>query len=168
MQNSFKTRYENSSKILDNIITTQRDSCNKNGGGYSQEENQVNSKYYATSLLSTFKNKDKEKTSNDKKSRGLIPPIKKEYKTTPKKVYQNKYPHIFFGYCFACSNFRHKAMNCRAYRRNKLRVKNYNLKDNQTVNQVKRINYNSFSPLQEGDLECFRCHTMDIRPIVSD
>jgi hypothetical protein len=32
-----QTRYENSSKILDKIITTQRDSSNKNGIGYSQE-----------------------------------------------------------------------------------------------------------------------------------
>jgi hypothetical protein len=49
-------------------------------------------------------------------------------------------------------------MNCRAYRRKKLRVKNYNRKDNQAVNQFKSINYNSFAPLQEVDLECFRCH----------
>jgi hypothetical protein len=62
-----QTRYENSSKILDKIITTQRDSSNKNGVGYSQEENQVNSKSYAVSLLSTFKKKDEEKTSNDQK-----------------------------------------------------------------------------------------------------
>jgi hypothetical protein len=32
-----QTRYENSSKILDKILTTQRDSSNKNGVGYSQE-----------------------------------------------------------------------------------------------------------------------------------
>jgi len=50
-----QTRYENSSKILDEIITTQRDPSNKNGIGYSQEENQVSSKSYAASLLSTFK-----------------------------------------------------------------------------------------------------------------
>jgi hypothetical protein len=152
-----QTRYENISKILDKIITTQRDSGNKNGVGYSQEENQVNSKSYAAALLSTFKKKDEEKTSNDQNSRGLLPPIK-EYKTTPKKVYQNMYPHIFFGYFFACSNFGHKAMNCRAYGRKNLRVKNYNLKYNQIVNQVKRRNYNSFAPLQEGNLECFICH----------
>jgi hypothetical protein len=36
-----KIRYENSSKILDKIITTQRDSGNKNGIGYSQEEIQL-------------------------------------------------------------------------------------------------------------------------------
>jgi hypothetical protein len=71
-----QTRYENSSKILDKIITAQRDSSNKNGVGYFQEENQVNSKSYATTLLSTFKKKDEEKKSNDHNSRGLLPPIK--------------------------------------------------------------------------------------------
>jgi hypothetical protein len=34
-----QTRYENSSKILDNIITTQRDLVNKNGIGYSKKKN---------------------------------------------------------------------------------------------------------------------------------
>ena len=52
-----QTRYGNSSKILDEIITTQRDPSKKNGIDYSQEDNQVSSKYYADSLLSTFKNK---------------------------------------------------------------------------------------------------------------
>jgi len=148
-----QTIYESSSKILDKIITTQRDSGNKNGIVYFQEKIQVNSKSYADSLPGTFKKKNEEKTSNDQNSRGLLPPIKKENKTIPKKVYQNRYPRIFFGYCFACSNFGHKAMNCRAYRRKNLKVKNYNLKDKQEVNRVKRRNYNSFSPLQEGDLE---------------
>jgi hypothetical protein len=148
-----QTRYENSSKILDKIVTTQRDLGNKNGIGYSKKKVQVNSKSYANALLSTFKKKNEEKTSNDQNSKELLPPIKKENKTIPKKVYQNKYPHIFFGYFFAFSNFRHKAMNCRAYRRKNLKVNNYNLTDKQAANRVQSINYNSFSPLQEGDLE---------------
>ena len=49
-------------------------------------------------------------------------------------------------------------MNCRAYGRKNLRVKNYNLKNNQTDDQVKRRNYNSFTPLQERNLEGFKCH----------
>jgi hypothetical protein len=36
-----QTKYENSSKILDKIITTQRDSGNKNGIGYSQEKSKL-------------------------------------------------------------------------------------------------------------------------------
>jgi hypothetical protein len=145
-----QTRYENSSKILDKIITTQKDPGNKNGIGYSQMEIQVNSKSYADNLLSTFKNKNEEKIINDLNSRGLLPPIKKEHKTIPKKFDQNRYPHIFLGYCFACSNFGHKVINCRAYRRKNMKVKNYILKDNQAVNRVKRRNYNSCAPLQKG------------------
>ena len=49
-------------------------------------------------------------------------------------------------------------MNCRAYERKSLKVKNYNLKDNHTVGHVKRRNYNSFAPLQERNLDCFNCH----------
>jgi hypothetical protein len=49
-------------------------------------------------------------------------------------------------------------VNCRAYGRKNMRVKNYNLKYNQTRDQVKIRNYISFAPLQEGNLECFRCH----------
>ena len=109
-----QTRYENSSKILDKITTTQRDPSNKNGIGYYEEENQVSSKYYVATPLSTFKKKEEEKTSNDQNSRRSFTPIKKEFKTAPQKVNQNRYPHIFFGYCFACFNFGHKAMNCRA------------------------------------------------------
>jgi hypothetical protein len=37
-------------------------------------------------------------------------------------------------------------------------VKNYILKDKQATNRVKSEKYNSFAPLQEGDLQCFKCH----------
>ena len=125
-----QTRYENRSKILDEIITIQRDPSNKNGIGYSQEENQVSSNSYATDLLSTFKRKEEEKTRNAQNSRRSFPLIKKGFKKIPNKVYQNKYPHIFLGYCFACSNFGYKAMNCRAYEKKSLKFKNCNLKVN--------------------------------------
>jgi hypothetical protein len=65
---------------------------------------------------------------------------------------------FFSHYCFACSNFGHKSINCRAYRKKNLKVKNYILKDKQATNRVKRRNYNSFEPLQKGDLKCLRCH----------
>ena len=93
-------RYENSSKILDKITTTQRDPSKKNGIGYYEEEKQVSSKSYAPALLSIFKKKEEEKTSNGQNSRRSFPPIKKEFKTNPKKFNQNRYPHIFLGYFF--------------------------------------------------------------------
>jgi hypothetical protein len=132
-----QTKSENRSKILYKIITTQRDSGNKNGIGYSQKEIHVNSKSYADTFLSTFKKKNEEKISNDHNSRRLLPPIMKEDKTIPKKFYQNMYPHIFLGYYFACSNFVHKAINCRAYIKKNMKVKNYICKDKQATNRVK-------------------------------
>jgi hypothetical protein len=101
------------------IITTQRDLGNKNRIGYSLKERHVNSKSYADSLLSTFKKKNEEKISNDQNSRRLIPPIRKEDNTIPKKFYQS---------------YRKKAINCRAYRKKNLKVKNYILKDKQDAN----------------------------------
>ena len=74
-------KYENSSKLLDEIITTQRDPSNKNGIGYSPEENQDNSKHYAAALLSPFKKKNEEKAYNNQNSKKFSP-IKNEYKTT--------------------------------------------------------------------------------------
>ena len=56
-------KYENNSKI-DEIIITQRDPSNKNGIGYSPEENQGNSKHYAA-LLSLVTNKNEEKANNN-------------------------------------------------------------------------------------------------------
>jgi hypothetical protein len=139
-----QTKYENSSKILDKIITMQRDSGNKNGIDYSQKESHVNSKSYADALRNTFKKKNEEKISNDLNSRRLPPPIRKEGKTIPKNFYEDRYPRIFLGYFFACSNFGHKDINCRAYRKKNLKVKNYILKDKQAANRVKRRNFNSF------------------------
>ena len=49
-------------------------------------------------------------------------------------------------------------MNSRVYERKRLKVKNYNLKENNTIGHVKKRNYNSFAPLQERNLECFNCH----------
>ena len=59
-------------------------------------------------------------------------------------------------------------MNCKAYERKSLKVKNYNLKDNETVGQVKSRNYNSFANLQERNLECFDCHNMDIKQVIAE
>ena len=37
-------------------------------------------------------------------------------------------------------------------------LKTITSRTNQTIGQVKSINYNSFAPLQERNLECFNCH----------
>ena len=83
-----QTRYENTSKILDEIITTQRYPSNKNGIGFSQTEILVSSKYYAAYILNAFKKKEEQKERNAQNCRRSFHPIKKEFKTTPRKVYK--------------------------------------------------------------------------------
>jgi hypothetical protein len=63
--------------------------------------------------------------------------------------------YIFLGYCYSCKNFGHKAIHCKAYRKyNPRNVQRYeNNKDN-----AERRNYNSFSPLQDYNVECYKCN----------
>ncbi len=127
----------NISKLLDNIISEQRDPSNKSCLGYSPRVSQKNVKTYADALCNTFIREEK-KTSVDLNSKRPLltkeeetiehnsrmrsPPIKKAYK--PRNVHQNRSSYIFPGYCYACSNFGHKAINCRAYRKKKLTNRN--------------------------------------------
>ena len=64
----------------------------------------------------------------------------------------SRYQHIFFGHCYSCNNFGHKALNCRAY--GKLRA----YKKNASSNKPKGRNHNFFAPLQRYDIECYKCN----------
>ena len=49
-------------------------------------------------------------------------------------------------------------MMCKAYGRNPYRKNMFHSRNNQT--QIKNIgrNYNNFSPLQDSNIECYKCH----------
>ena len=166
---SVQNQYVNSSKLLDKIINEQRDPSNKTGLGYSLGAGQKKMKTYADALCNTFVKEEKKtnvdlnsrrsllskedetKPSTEQNSRMRSPLVKKAYQ--PRNDYQNKPPHIFLGYFYACSNFGHKAINCRAYKKKKLTTRNYK----NTPVQTRDINYNPFSPLQRSPY-CFIRH----------
>ena len=64
----------------------------------------------------------------------------------------NRYQHIFLGHCYACNNFGHKALNCRALR------KFQEYKKNSPSDKPKGSNHNHFTLLQIYDLECYKCN----------
>jgi hypothetical protein len=65
----------------------------------------------------------------------------------------NRYQHIFLGYCYSCNNFGHKEVCCKAY----IKYKPNNVQRYKNKNKdAKKINYNSFSPLQEYNVECHK------------
>jgi hypothetical protein len=85
--------------------------------------------------------------------------------TVIRRTPPNRYQHIFLGYCYSCNNFGHKAVHCKAYRKyNPRNVQRY--KNNK--NDVEKINYNSFSPLQEYNVECHKCNNYGHKPVNVD
>jgi len=69
--------------------------------------------------------------------------------------YSKRNQYIFLGYSYSYKNFGHKEIQCKSYRKYKPRnVQRYeNNKDN-----AERRNYNSFSPLQDYNIECYKCN----------
>ena len=70
----------------------------------------------------------------------------------PRIPITSKYQYIFFGHCYSCNNFGHKAMNCKAYEKFHVHKKNV------SSNNPKERNHNSFAPLQRYDIECYNCN----------
>jgi hypothetical protein len=117
-----QSRFENSSKILNDILNSQRSPNDKTGLGYDQDSTSAKQKTdkqpisYADALRSPLKREDNKGkmvplkiVPNKQKS---TPPTKeKEDKknTVTRRTPPNRYQHIFLGYCYSCNNFGHKA-----------------------------------------------------------
>jgi hypothetical protein len=132
-----KKNMQNSSKVLDDIISSQKSYLDKSGLGYNQTEKGSSSK---TTEQETNPKSYAKTIKGDKKI------YKEDYRDTPpprRFGFQNQqqidrpqeeegfireppfiisstnmYQTIFFGLCYACNNFGHKVVNCRANNRN--------------------------------------------------
>ena len=163
-------KFEKSSIVLNDILKGQRNPCIKTSLGFVQKGNndfskKINNqpKSYAEALVKQPMKKE-ERTSIMQPSKKPILPFKKEGKssneqgskttvTSPKKFSQIRYPYIFHGYCFACSNFEHKAIMCRAYGRHPYKTNGFKYRNNQTKIKGVGRNYNNFSPLQNLNIQ---------------
>jgi hypothetical protein len=128
---------QNSSKVLDDIISSQKSHLDKFELGYNQTEKESSSKtteketnpkmfvetikgdkkiykedYRETPPPRRFRSQNQQQIDMPQEEEGFIraPPLRR-YSTT-------RYQTIFFGLCYACNNFGHKAINCRANNRN--------------------------------------------------
>ena len=152
-------------------MKSQRNSSSKLSLGYEKKGNngfpniiKIHPKSYAEALLEKSMKKGertsikhsslslkKEEDSNKRK-------VSKAFVKPQKKSLHNRYPYIFHGYCFACLNFGHKSMMCKAYGRNPYRNNMFHSRNNQTKTKNMGRNYNNFSPLQDSNIECYKCH----------
>jgi hypothetical protein len=158
-----QAKFENNSKILNNILRSQRSSTNKTRLRYDPSIEQMNDKQpinYVDSLKNSIRREENKtsiiplktvpnkqisalptKEKDDKKNRIII--------RNPSNINQ----YIFLGYLYSYNNFGHKAIHCKAYRKyNPRNVQRYE----NNKNNVERRNYNSFSRLQDYNVECYK------------
>lgn len=118
---------------LDKIISAQKSSCDKGGVGFeegqcSKPENEEQQKG----------NADFSKDSHSKFSNNTFrgPPNSRQDHMTR---FNNSF---FYGYCFSCNRFGHKAANCRVYARN----------------DFKYVNRNYLAPWMNYNVICYKCN----------
>ena len=168
-------KFENNSSILDSILKSKRNPSSKAGLGYEQKGNngfpniiKNHPKSYAEALIEKSIKKG-ERTSINQSSLQPSLSLKKEEDSNRRKIskasitpqnksLQNKHPYIFHGYCFAFLNYGHKAMMCKAYGSNPYRKNMFHSRNNQTKIKNMGRNYNNFSPLQDSNIEWYKCH----------
>ena len=147
-EGSIKSKFENISRILDDILSSQRPSSDRSGLGFVKEKNlesfsvtnQEGSKKSDAEIL-------KNPTKKEIKKPGLNSQDKNRNNIAPKRP--NRYLHIFLGHYFSCNNFGHKALNCKTERR----VSEYKKKS--SSNKMKG-NKNFFTLLQKYGIECYK------------
>jgi hypothetical protein len=132
-----KKNMQNSSKVLDEIINSKKYHLDKSRFGYNQIEKgsiskkirqETNPKNYVEKIkgdkkiykedyrdnppLRRFQFQNQQQIHRPQEEEGFIraPPFKRSSTT--------RYQTIFFGLCYACNNFGHKVVNCRANNKN--------------------------------------------------
>jgi hypothetical protein len=71
----------------------------------------------------------------------------------------SRYKEFFYGYCFYCSNFGHKAVNCSLRLRHKqLRFQRNKYLPQQRMRSTSRQLCNNNFDLLNNEIECYNCH----------
>jgi hypothetical protein len=172
-----KKNMQNSSKVLDDIINSQKSHLDKSGLGYNQTEKGSSSK---TTEQETNPKIYAETIKGDKKI------YKEDYRDTPpprRFKFQNqqqidmpqeeegfirappfiissttRYQTIFFGLCYACNNFGHKVVNCRANNKNNNYFESHTQRGySRRPSETQRRSYNRFESLST-EVECYKCN----------
>jgi hypothetical protein len=168
---------QNSSKVLDDIISSQKSYLDKSGLGYNQTEKgsssktiekETNPKSYAETIKGDkkiykeyyrdtppprrFRFQNQQHIDKTQEEEGFIraPPFIRSSTT--------RYQTIFFGVCYACNNFGHKAVNCRANNKNNNYLESHTQRGySRRPSETQRRSYNRFESLSI-EVECYKCN----------
>jgi hypothetical protein len=111
-------KFLNSSRIVDEILQSQRSSCDKSGLGYKEENTHVEvntSKKLEVNLSTKEDNVPKQTSTQGKENFKKIKQGRHQEAIlgTPKQRYES----IFHGHCYSCNGYGHKDFECRYYER---------------------------------------------------
>jgi hypothetical protein len=111
-------KFLNSSRILDEILESQRSSCDKSGLGYKGEDTHAEastSKKHEVNISKKEDNVAKQPSTQGKENFKRIKQGRHQEAIlgTPKQRYES----IFHGHCYSCNGYGHKAFECRSYER---------------------------------------------------
>jgi hypothetical protein len=125
------SKFENSSNIFDEILSSQRSPNDKTGLGYTQESTSTSQGFVKRPISYAYSLKISSKREDNKERMMPLKTFPNKHKsTTPtKEKYDkkniitirnpsNKYQYIFLGYCYYCNKFGQKIVHCKSYRRN--------------------------------------------------
>jgi len=153
------SKFEKSSEILDQMMKQQRDSKKKSGMGYVIEQTSKSAQKKpkdksANSKLENQRPHQKGTTSVHNGSRNVAHQhqqtkwtqqqrIPSTNKSQQKRFHLSHpiYDNAFYGYCFKCNQYGHKATRCKSS------VMNRDL-----------IKQRSFMYMPDDNLQCIRCH----------
>jgi hypothetical protein len=111
-------KFLNSSRILDEILESQRSPCDKSGLGYKEEATHVEASTSKKHEVSPSKKEDN--VAKQPSTQG-----KENFKRTKQGRHQEaifgtpkqRYESIFHGHCYSCNEYGHKSFECRSYER---------------------------------------------------
>jgi hypothetical protein len=172
-----KKNMKNSSKVLDDIINSQKYYLDKSRLGYNRTENgsssktteqETNPKIYAETIKADrkmykedyrdtppprrFKFQNQQQTDRLQEEEGFI--------RAPSFIRSSthRYQTIFFGLCYACNNFGHKVVNCGDNNRNNNNFEIHTQRGySRRPSETQRRSYNRFESLST-EVECYKCN----------
>jgi hypothetical protein len=172
-----KKNMQNISKVLDDIISSQKYHLDKSGLGYNQTkkgsisrttDQETYPKIYVETIKGDrkiykehyrdtppprrFRFQNQQQTDRPQTEEGFIrePPFRSS--STP------RYQTIFFGLFYACNNFGYKVVNCRANNMNIKKFESHTQKGYpRRPSETQRRSYNRFEHLIT-EVECYKCN----------
>ena len=102
-EKSVQSKFENTSRTLDEILSSQISSNDKAVLGFEKGKK--------PGYSSSIKDERSYDVASKKKERKKFTPFLQRTDMMPRRTMTSRNQHIFLGHCYSCNNFGHKSLN---------------------------------------------------------